>query len=234
MEVPTPQELHALNNQLLKDNDPPEAEARPKRNSKSQLIKKLIDLCEEQGLELEESDTKLRRMTKPDLNALLARKAEEAMKRQMADTVGVQSGACDPVIALGALRMVHDIMAGVAERGMDVVLPKYGYECKGFVQSLHQPAVRDATDACLREIAAETDVLKYVQSPFARLGLAWAGCLVTCVRKKTQNGVKEHASGMGPRPARRQNPVQPSVNWGAPDGKKHGGDVPFKFDEKPV
>lgn len=234
MEVPTPQELHALNNQLLKDNDPPEAEARPKRNSKSQLIKKLIDLCEEQGLELEESDTKLKRMTKPDLNALLARKAEEAMKRQMADTVGVQSGACDPVIALGALRMVHDILAGVAERGMDVVLPKYGYECKGFVRSLHQPAVREATDACLREIAAETDVLKYVQSPFARLGLAWAGCLVTCVRKKTQNGVKEHASGMGPRAARRQNPVQPSVNWGPPDGKKHGGDVPFKFDEKPV
>ena len=233
MEVPSPSELHALNNQLLKDNDPPEAEARPKRNSKSQLIKKLVDLCEEQGLELEESDTKLRRMTKPDLNALLARKAEEAMKKQMADTVGVQS-SCDPVIALGALRMVHDIMAGVAERGMDVVLPKYGYECEGFVRSLHQPAVREATDSCLREIAAETDVLKYVQSPFARLGLAWAGCLVTCVRKKTQKGVKEHASRMGPRAPRGQNPVQPRVNWGPPDGKEHGGDVPFRFNEKSV
>lgn len=233
MEVPTTQELHALNNQLLKDDEPPDADARPKRNSKNQLMKKLVDLCEEQGLELDESNTKLKRMTKPELNALLARKAEEAMKKQMATAVGVQS-SCDPVIALGALRMVHDIMAGVAERGMDVVLPKYGYECEGFVRSLNQPAVREATDACLREIAAETDILQYVKSPFARLGLAWAGCLVTCVRKKTQNGVKEHASGMGPRPPRRQDPVQPSADWGPTDGQEHRGDVPFRFNEKQV
>ena len=106
-------------------------------------------MCEEQGLELDESNTKLKRMTKPELNALLARKAEEAMKKQMANAVGVQS-SCDPVIALGALRMVHDIMAGVAERGMDVVLPKC-YECEGFVRSLNQPAVREATRVPARD-----------------------------------------------------------------------------------
>ena len=78
--------LARLNNELLKE-APHETKEAPKRNSKQDLIKKLIDLCEEQGLELEHSDTKLRRMTKAELNALLAQKVQQSIKRQMADQV---------------------------------------------------------------------------------------------------------------------------------------------------
>ena len=54
-------------------------------------------------------------------------------------------------------------------------LPQYGYEVDGFSDSLKDPCVREATDACLVEIAKESDVLQYVQSPWARLAIAWGG-----------------------------------------------------------
>ena len=73
------------------------------------------------------------------------------------------------------------------ELNNNIFLPQYGYEVDGFTDSLKDPSVREATDACLVEIAQDTDVLQYVQSPWARLAIAWGGALVTSVqRKKTR------------------------------------------------
>ena len=124
-----------LNDALL-ETEPPEAASEPKRNSKDGLINKLIQVCEENHLELPESNSKLRRMTKQQLAELLAQKIEISVKHQMCEQVGVKPGSENGVIALGALRMVHDIAAGSAEKMANMVLKPRGYEIVGFQRSL--------------------------------------------------------------------------------------------------
>ena len=191
-------------------------EKEPRRNSKDDLIRKINVLCSENDIALDESNTKLRRMTKSQLQETLARYAEKAMQCEMARQVGAKPPAegasgssIDAVVALGALRMVHDLVAGTLEKGANAVLPGYGYEIDGFVEHLREPHVREATDQCLKEIAAESDVLGYVQSPYARLGICWMGALASSVKKAELTDKNQHATRVGPRPARRQNPVQP-------------------------
>lgn len=162
-----------LNNELLKKQD--DEKSPPKRNSKQELINKIVQVAEQNDLPLELSDTKLQRLTKQQLNELLAETVEKAMRNEMARQVGARPGAADSVIALGALRMVHDIAAKGAEKCFNMVLPDYGYEVEGFADSLHEPSVRQATDACLAEIAQDSDILQYVQSPWSRLAIAWGG-----------------------------------------------------------
>ena len=181
-----------LNNELLKVSSDDEKKEKPrKRNSKEELIDKIIRLAEHNNIPLLHSDTKLKRMTKQQLTELLAETIETAMRNEMARQVGAKPGAADSVIALGALRMVHDICAKGTEQCFNIFLPQYGYEVEGFSDSLKDPSVREATDACLVEIAKDTDVLQYVQSPWARLAIAWGGALVTSVqRKKTRFNYK--------------------------------------------
>ena len=159
-----------LNNELLKKDD--EKKQTVKRNSKQELINKIVMVAEQNELPLELSDTKLQRLTKQQLNELLAETVEKAMRNEMARQVGARPGAADSVIALGALRMVHDIAART-EKCINIWLPDYGYEVDGFADSLQEPSVRQATDACLAEIAQDSDILQYVQSPWSRLAIAW-------------------------------------------------------------
>ena len=178
-----------LNNDLLKasSDDEKKGDRPKKRNSKEELIDKIMQVAEHNTIPIPHSDTRLKRMTKQQLNELLAEVIEKAMRNEMARQVGAKPGAADSVIALGALRMVHDICAKGTEQCFNIFLPQYGYEVEGFSDSLKEPSVREATDACLVEIAQDTDVLQYVQSPWARLAIAWGGALVTSVqRKKTR------------------------------------------------
>ena len=139
-----------------------------KRNSKQELINKIVQVAEQNELVLELSDTKLQRLTKQQLNELLAETVEKAMRNEMARQVGAGPGAADSVIALGALRMVHDIAARGAEKCFNMFLPDYGYEVEGFADSLQDPSVRQATDACLAEIAQDSEILQYIQSPWSK------------------------------------------------------------------
>ena len=90
-------------------------------------------------------------MTKSQLQEALAKYAELTMQAEMARQVGAKMppgaspGSIDTVVALGALRMVHDLVAGTLERGANIVLPKYGYQLDGFLDSLREPHVREAT-----------------------------------------------------------------------------------------
>ncbi len=194
-----------------------EDEKQPKRNTKDSLISKIVRLHEEQHVPLEYSNTKLRRMTKQQLGAVLGGMLQEAARGQMARQVGADPAtATDATIALGALRMVHDIAASATERAANAFLPDYGYEVDGFTEALKDPTVREATDACLTEIAQDTDVLQYIESPWSRLGIAWLGAMASSVRQarpkprptiKRLSKAHESPAGVGPPPIGRQNTV---------------------------
>ena len=95
-----------LNDALLNasaEQDVEAVDSQPRRNTKDDLIQKIINCCVDNQLELEHSNTKLRRMTKEQLCKLLAEKIEMGVKSQMAEQVGAKPGAPDSVIALGAL-----------------------------------------------------------------------------------------------------------------------------------
>jgi len=206
----------------------------PKRNSKDDMIAKIINCCADNSLVLEHSNTKLRRMNKDQLAKILAGKIEQGIKSQMAAQVGAKANAPDSVIALGALKMIHNIAASTAEKGLNVILPRYGYEIHGFRDSLKDPAVDEAVTQCLLEIAAESDILKHIESPYVRLAIAWGGALVTSIRKAPQRIKKTYVTPMGSQPARQENAVQPWVGRRPQAGKVDSMQPPRVDDEKQV
>ena len=228
--------IAVLNDELLQSTtDPVENKsAEPKRNSKDDIITKIIKCAEGSHVTVDHSNTKLRRMTKTQLNKLLAETVEKGMQNQMAEQVGVQRGASEKLIALGALRMVHNLCANAAEQGLNLMLPKYGYEINGFSKTLAEPPVKEAVDACLEEIARESDILGYIESPYARLGIAWGGALMASLRRRQNNHFKRqnNVAFMGSRPPRPKNPLQPSPSRRPPNGKEQRGIVSASDDEE--
>ena len=186
----------------IKNNYFPEKQ---KRNSKAELIRRIVELSEKNSLDLEFSDTKLKRMTKNQLQQILADQMEKIMQNEVAETVGANRGASQQVVAMHALRMMHDIAAKGFEVGGNKFANQYGYDISGFSENLKEPIVSEAVNQCLEEIALENaDILEYVKSPYARLGLAWAGCLATCAKKLPRNNNiernnKQNARRMEPR-----------------------------------
>ena len=227
--------MSELNDALLKatEEDVEQAEDQPKRNSKDDLISKIIGCCADSGLELEHSNTKLRRMTKDQLCKILAEKIEKGVKSQMAAQVGAKPGASDSVIALGALKMMHNICASTAERGLNVILPRYGYEIVGFREGLKDPAVDEAVNQCLTEIAAESDILQHIKSPYVRLAIAWGGALVTSL-KRCPVPIKRDASPMESRPPRPQGAVQSRLSRRPPPRQEYRLQPPSSDDENKV
>jgi hypothetical protein len=210
--IPPDNIIEALNEDLLAATGEiaPVEEKQVKRNTKQDIINKILKVCEETNVALEHSDTKLNRMTKQQLNQLLAQHIEKGMQQQMAEQVGCERNATEKVIALGALRMIHNLAANATEQGINAFLPRYGYEVRGFSKTLESPPVKEAVDACLEEIARESDILGYIESPFARLGIAWSGALVTCLRPHQKNNFKrkrENATELGPKPTGQQDSV---------------------------
>ena len=85
-----------LNSELLKaavDEDEKKEPPKPKRNSKDELVEKICQVATSSGITLEYSDAKLKRMTKPQLNQVLADVIEQAMRDEMARQVGAKPGA---------------------------------------------------------------------------------------------------------------------------------------------
>ena len=214
MENKKEQTFEDLNEDLLKvsEDDTKPAEIPKKVSSKQGLIDKIVKISEEQNIPLEQSMTKLKRMAKKDLARLLAEMIEKLMKKEMCRQVGVEEGSDQRVVALGALRMVHDIMAKGCEEGLNRFLPQYGYEVDGFCDNLQNPNISRQIDQALAEIAEENDVLQYVKSPYSRLALAWFGGLSMSVRRKAQKNnrpiKRKNAPVMEPRTATRENPIQ--------------------------
>ena len=139
--------IPALNEELLnsKGDDPNQDE--PKRNTKESLIDRILSVCEEHNLELTVSNTKLKRMSKPSLQKLLAELVEDLMKKQMAEAVRSPSPN-ENVVALHTLRMLHDMCVMGVEGGLNSYLPPYGYQVQGFSDKLKEPVVSKCIDDC--------------------------------------------------------------------------------------
>ena len=214
-----------LNNELLNAGSPKKTtEQATRRNSKDALIEKILQITEKYELELDYSDTKLKRMNKKQLTKVLAAIIEESVKIDMCKQVGCAPGASPKVLGLAALRMMHDICATGFEKGAQAVLPKYGYEIDGFAHTLKEPVVSQAIDQCLTEIAAESpEILQYFESPYARLALSWSGALLTCIRKRGNN---TNATALGARNFEKRYPVRNRVRRGPADGQEHGDQPP--------
>ena len=234
-------ESEQLNNALLKsaNNEEKTEEETPRRNSKEDIIKKIIEYAEKHGVEVEHSNTRLKRMTKKQLQEYYASLVETVIRQNMAEQVGARKDATDKVIGLAALRMVHDICATTAESGLNTYLPAYGYEVNGFTESLKQPQVSQAIDSCLEEIAADSEILQYIESPYTRLAIAWGGCLASTVRQRREinygnRRVNRHVTVVEPQQTRQKDPVQLSFDRRPPHGQKHNGQRPSLANAKRV
>ena len=203
----------------------------PKKNTKQALLEKILEVSERDGLPLEYTNSKLKRMSKRELAQVLADLIEEGMRRKMAQKVGCDPDSDNRTIALGALRMVHDICAMGVEKAGNSFLEPRGYEIEGFSESLKEPQVSHVIDGCLEEIANENqEILEYVQSPYARLGIAWAGALAFSVRKKQ----KDNVAVLGPRPTRGEDSVRGRLRRRAPAREIHHHVPPSEVNEKSV
>ena len=218
--------IPALNEELLNSKGDDEKEE-PKRNTKESLIDRILSVCEEHNLELTVSNTKLKRMSKTALQKLLAELVEDLMKKQMAEAVRSPSPN-ENVVALHTLRMLHDMCVMGVEGGLNSYLPPYGYQVQGFSDKLKEPVVSKCIDDCLAEIAAENDVLQYIQSPYARLGLAWTSCLATSIRRAPPNNygtnyqnLNNGATRMGPQSNTQENPFRPRPDRRAAPRQEH-------------
>jgi len=216
MENLTPETENRLNNELLsaepvdaKDSKQP---VKPKRNSKDDLTKKILQIVESYHLEFAYSDTKMRRMNKVELQKLLAQVMEQCVKIDMAKAAGVDPRSNGKVITMGALRMLHNLAATGFEKVYNQFGPSLtGYEIVGFSSALQEPMIAVSVDECLAEIAKENpEVLEYFDSPYTRLLLVWTGALLTCVEKRgSRLNEPKPGNRVGPQPDPRQNPLRP-------------------------
>ena len=167
MENLNPATESRLNNELLSaepvDNKgAPQADKKPKRNSKDDLTKKILQVVEKYQLDFEYSDTKMKRMSKTELQKLLAQVMEQCVKIDMAKAAGVDPRSNGKVITMGALRMLHNLAATGFEKVYNSVGPLTGYEIDGFSQALQDPMIAASVDECLAEIAKDNpEVLDY-------------------------------------------------------------------------
>ncbi len=192
-------QIAALNDELLVPTSPDTSGEPPKRNTKAHMIARIIEVAEQNDLELTVSNTQLKRMNKTDLHKLLGELVETGVKQRVAESVGA-TGTDDKSVGLATLRMVHDTLAMATQHGVNTLLPKYGYEMHGFCESLNHPIASQCVDDALMEIAQTSDVLQYVQSPFARLAIAWGSAMSISIRKKPINNNKnvKAIAAMGP------------------------------------
>ena len=166
-----PEEQTRLNNELINSAKPDQKESevkKPKRNSKEELLVKILKVVEKYELDFDYSDTRLKRMNKQELTKVLAEVMENSVRIDMAKSVGVDPNANGKVVTLTALRMIHNLCATGVEKVWNGVGARYtGYEVEGFAESLRDPSLQTSIDECLTEIAAENpEVLQYFDSPY--------------------------------------------------------------------
>ena len=209
-----------MNNELLRDETPEDQKeaVKPKRNSKDDLTRKILAVVEKYQLDFSYSDTKMKRMSKTELQQLLATVLEQCVKIDMAKAAGVDPRSNGKVITMGALRMLHNLAATGFEKVYNGVGARFtGYDIVGFSASLREPMVAESVDECLAEIAKDNpEILEYFDSPYTRLMLVWGGALLTCVKKRDSrlNNNKYGAYRMGPTANTRPRPPRPSGGGG--------------------
>ena len=163
----------------------------PKRNSKHELIEKIIKLSDDVNEPVLESDSQLKRMNKRQLTEKLASLVEKKIEFEATKVLGInKEQAGNPfMVNLAALRMFHDIACHSVERLVDRTSPSHGMTLEGFAKNMKES--RESIDIILTEIAQTyPDVLEKFSSPWTRLSLLWcSNVMVTLKKKKHDNKV---------------------------------------------
>ena len=165
----------------------PEVKA-PKRNSKDELIQKIISLSEEVGEPVKESNSQLKRMSKKALTDMLAGYVEKRIELEAQKCLGIdKQQAQNPYcVNLAALKMVHEIAVNSTEALVDRTSDRHGMTLKGFKQKMKES--QESIDMILSEIAQQyPEVLEKFSSPWVRLGLLWTSNVVLTLKKKENN-----------------------------------------------
>lgn len=221
-----------LNSELLaSDSDDDKEKRKTKRGTKDDLITKINKVVDEYNIDLEHSQTRLRRMTKTELTKVLAFCMEQCVKQDMAKAAGCDPRAGGKVITLNALRMLHNLCAtGFEQIGNRFVGPYVDMEIEGFAKTLQHPDVQPSIDECLTEIAAENpEVLEYFDSPYSRLMLVWSGVLMTCIKKRNKN-INNDASHVEFKTNRKANSGSRRADWGSSLREEHRVHPPLVSD----
>ena len=213
----------ALNDALLQEIPPPVEQTRP--GSKDDIVQKILELNEKAQLGLTEGITKLRRRSKNQLNKLLASLMEQSVQKQIDEKLGLDENQCNNTLrGVAFLRMMHDTLINVGEKVAEPYLARYDYSIAGYSAFMKSGPMSDEVDNCLAEIAQECDVLQYVESPYARLGLLHISAIASTIKKKSSINNYKHARKLehpNPHPT---NPVRGSGNRPPAKWEKYNDD----------
>jgi hypothetical protein len=167
-----------------------------KRNSKDELIKKIISLSEEVGEPVKLSNSQLKRMSKNALTDVLAGYVEKRIEFEAQKCLGIdKEQAGNPYcVNLAALKMVHEIAVNSTEALVERTSEKHGMTISGFKRKMKES--QESIDMILSEIAQlYPEVLEKFSSPWVRLGLLWTSNVVLTLKKKEDNN-KKNASNV--------------------------------------
>ena len=178
-----------LVNELIESQKPPVEEPKekrePRRNSKDDIIDKIMQLSQEIGEPVPETNTQLKRMSKRQLADKLAGLIEKRVEFEASKVLGInKEQAGNPyVVNMAALRMCHDIVCSSTEALVERTSHKHGMTLKGFTQRMRDS--KESVDMCLHEICQQyPDILEKVSSPWLRLGLLWGSNVMVTLKKK--------------------------------------------------
>ena len=177
----------------------PEKPKSPKRNSKDQLIEKIITLSKTIDEPVLESDSQLKRMNKRQLNEKLAGLVEKQIEAEASKMLGINKEQVgNPfMVNLAALRMFHDIACHSVEALVERTSDRHGMTLEGFSKNMKESG--ESIDIILTEIAQTyPDVLQKFSSPWTRLTLLWGSNVMISLKKKTVHN-KENASRVQPK-----------------------------------
>ena len=173
--------LEALENGAEKQKD------EVKRGTKSEYIQKIFQVCDDTGIMLTHTKTELKRMNKIKLAQTLADYIQKGVKQEMMKKVNIKhpenydERQQDQLIALGTLKMIHNSLCQVAERGVDDFTD---YSIRGYSAAMQDPAIERDLEDCLYEIAKEMEVLEHLNSPYLKLGMIHVTCIAKTLRQK--------------------------------------------------
>ena len=141
----------------------------PKRNSKTELIQKIVQLAKEVNEPLE-SDSQLKRMSKRALNEKLASLVERRIEFEAQKCLGIDAEqAKSPyMVNLAALKMVHSIAVNSTETLVERTSDKHGMSIAGFKTKMQE--CQESIDMILAEIAQQYPDPRELQQP---VGAAW-------------------------------------------------------------
>ena len=102
-------------------------------------------------------------------------------------------------MSIGALRMIHNIMAKSVENTVNGAIGYMNapYEMNSFSENL--VSCQDEIDQCLMEICQmNPEIIEHFKSPYSRLGIVWLTAGLQSIRKKSPVNINRNAPRLQP------------------------------------